>query len=277
MKNKIARVFTRQTMASPTDELSFFDVPPILALPEIDEVHISVAFTWDLKRAEWLFNQWGVLGVPVKIGGPATGEPSGDFEPGMYLKHGYTITSRGCPNRCPHCSVWIREPNAIELPIKDGYNILDDNILACSENHIRAVFNMLSRQKERVQFTGGLEAAILKPWHIDLLLSIRLEQMFFAYDTPDDFEPLVEACKMLNDAEIPKYKRRCYVLIGYEGDTFEKAEKRLKDAFHLGYLPYAMLFRDHDTKDCDLDPEWVSFTAVWRRPARIKAICKAEK
>jgi len=56
---KIARVFPRRTKATPDDELSFIDSTlPMFALPEIDEVHISVAFTYDLPKAEWLADQW---------------------------------------------------------------------------------------------------------------------------------------------------------------------------------------------------------------------------
>ena len=51
---KIARVFPRKTAATPSDELVFFEQPPMLTLPEIDEVHVSVAFTYDIKRAEVL-------------------------------------------------------------------------------------------------------------------------------------------------------------------------------------------------------------------------------
>ena len=76
--------------------------------------------------------------------------------PGLYLKHGYTITSRGCHNNCWFCSVPKREGALRELPINDGWNILDDNLLACSENHIRAVFEMLKRQKHKPEFTGGI-------------------------------------------------------------------------------------------------------------------------
>lgn len=51
---KIARVFPRRTTATPDDELVFFGPPPLLILPEIDEVHISVAFTYDRPKAEEL-------------------------------------------------------------------------------------------------------------------------------------------------------------------------------------------------------------------------------
>jgi hypothetical protein len=167
------------------------------------------------------------------MGGAAFNEPGGEFIPGRYLKQGYVITSRGCPNRCPHCSVPQREGYTLrELPVKDGFNILDDNLLACSEKHIREVFDMLKRQSETPVFTGGLEAKLLKSWHVDLLREVKPKRMYFAYDTPDDYEPLLQAGKLLRDGGITKSSQsaRCYVLIGYDGDTMEKAEKRLREA-----------------------------------------------
>lgn len=200
---KIARVFPRKTAATPYDDLVFFDSPPMLSLPEIDEVHISVTFTYDKRKAEDLAFQWEIVGVPVKIGGPAYNDPAeGDFVPGRYLKHGYVITSRGCNNKCWFCSAWKREGKLRELPICDGWNVLDNNLLQCSEEHIRKVFDMLKQQNERPVFTGGLEAKQLKPWHCDLLRESKTKRMYFAYDTPDDYEPLVCAGKMLRDAGI---------------------------------------------------------------------------
>lgn len=264
---EIARVFPRRTNATPDDELAFVDCPPpTMILPDIDEVHISVTFSWDLKRAEELAVQWSALGVPVKMGGPAFGERSGEFIPGLYLKKGYVITSRGCPNKCKHCNVWIREGNIRELEIKDGWNVLDDNILACSDEHIRAVFEMLRRQPERVIFTGGLEAKRLKPWHAETLKKIGVKRLYCAYDRPDAYEPLVEAGKILRNAgfTVASHSMRCYVLIGYQGDTFEKAEKRLRDTIRAGFVPFAMLYRGHDwVAD---DPAWGRFKSYWIRP-----------
>ncbi|MDL2257565.1 hypothetical protein LJC42_00200 [Eubacteriales bacterium OttesenSCG-928-K08] len=196
---KIARVFPRRTNATPDDALTFTTPPPRLILPEIDEVHVSVAFTYDILHAEWLARQWDAVGVIVKMGGPAYNEPGGDFVPGMYLKYGYVITSRGCPNRCWFCSVPKREGYKLrELPITEGYNVLDDNLLACSEQHIRDVFAMLSRQQERPLFTGGLEAKMLKQWHAEELRKLRPKRMYFAYDTPDDYEPFKTLAKQMH-------------------------------------------------------------------------------
>lgn len=266
---KIARVFPRRTKATPDDPLAFTDAPDMFA-PEVDEVHVSVAFTWDLPRAEWLARQWAHV-APVRIGGPATGERGEEFMPGMYLKRGYTITSRGCPNHCWFCSVWRREGPVRELMIRDGWNVLDDNLLACSTKHFKAVCMMLHEQKalgHRIEFTGGLEAARLWPWHVECLQALKPKQMFFAYDTPDDWEPLVYAAGLLREAGFTRNHLRCYVLIGTPRDTMESAEKRLMDVLGLGMFPMAMLWRNERG---ERKREWMRFQKLWARPALISS------
>jgi hypothetical protein len=266
---KIARVFPRRTNATPTDAYAFVGEPNFSTLPEdIEEVHISATFTWDLSEAERLAEVWDRV-APVKIGGPATDMRGEEFVPGRYLREGYLITSRGCFNHCWFCTVTRREGNVVrELPIRDGWNVLDDNLLACSEIHIRSVFAMLNRQKRgTAQFTGGLEAARLKAWHVELLKSLRPKQMFFAYDTPDDLPPLEEAARLFRAAEYgTRQILRCYVLVGYPADTFPDAEHRLRTVMQLGICPMAMLYRDQANTTT---LEWRRFQRQWARPAVI--------
>ncbi len=263
---KIIRVFCRQTRATPDDADVRVATPPGF-FDEADEVHICVIFSWDLPIAEKLEQQWRQVAT-VKMGGPALCDPGGDFSPGMYVKCGYVVTSRGCPNRCWFCRVWRNEGAIRELPITEGYNLLDSNILACSDEHIKAVFAMLAAGKKRyrkpVEFTGGLEAARLKQWHVDALRDLRPKQLFFAYDTPDDLEPLIEAGRMLLDGGFTttSHALRCYVLCGYRGDTFESALERMQQVQRAGFLPMAMLYRD---KKGDRDPEWMRFQRTWAR------------
>lgn len=261
---KIIRVFPRKTAATPDDECVRVACPPSM-FDQADEVHISVAFTWDLPVAERLDKMWRHV-APVRIGGPATGTAGGDFIPGRYVKRGYVLTSRGCPNRCWFCSVWRREGAEIrELPITAGWNLLDDNLLACLDERIRRVFEMLQRQKinGRIQFTGGLEAARLMNWHVDALRELRPKQMFFAYDTPGDLEPLRVAGRMLLDAGFTttSHALRAYVLCGYPGDSFFAAGKRMAETLAAGFIPMAMLFRG---REGERDPEWRRWA---RRPA----------
>ena len=139
---RLIRVFPRRTKATPIDELAYFGPPDLFA--EADEVHVDCTFTADKTAAESLAEDWKHV-APVQIGGVAYGDPGHEFIPGRYIKPGYIFTSRGCPRRCWFCSVWKRDPIPRLLPIQDGWNILDDNLLACPEPHVQAVFAMLSR------------------------------------------------------------------------------------------------------------------------------------
>lgn len=263
MSGKLIRVFPRKTNATPDDENVRFSEPGLF--DEADEVRVSVTWTWDKRRGEELAEAWRIVTGNVAIGGPAYDDPGGEFEPGLYLKNGYVITSRGCPNKCWFCDAWRREGNIVrELKIREGYNILDSNLLACSDNHIMSVFDMLHRQKENARFTGGLEAARMSPWIAEELKRLKPKVVFFAYDTPDDYEPLRVACRMLSDVGILPDSGRsywCYVLIGYKGDTFDKAEKRLNDVLKLNLMPMAMLY-DKEKHKAAKDG-WIAFQREW--------------
>lgn len=269
---KIIRVFPSRTNATPDDDLVRINVQPGF-FDEADAVHVSVTFSWDMRKAESLARNWERV-APVTIGGPATGQRSDEFVPGRYIREGYVITSRGCPNRCWFCNVWRREGPVRELPIVDGWNVLDDNLLACSRPHIEAVAKMLHRQKAlgyRVEFTGGLEAARLEDWHIGLLRELRPKQMFFAYDTPDDLDPLVDAGRRLLDAgwTVQSKALRCYVLCGYPKDSLDAADSRMQTALRAGFWPMAMVYRDeHGRKPQD----WARFQRHWARPAMMRAL-----
>lgn len=263
---KTIRVFPRRTRATPDDDDAYIGGPTLFV--EADKVVVSCTFTWDKPEAERLAEAWKCI-APTELGGPAYGDPGGEFEPGKFLKDGYTITSRGCTNRCWFCYVWKRTGGLRELEIKDGWIVADDNLLACSKEHILRVFKMLQRQKEPISFTGGIEAKLLEGWHIDKLLELRLRSFYCAYDTEDDYDPLKTASKMLFDSGLIRkssHKAGCYCLIGYPGDTFDNAEKRLKDVMGLGFIPFAMLYRDNKG---EYKKEWRRFQRSWSRPAAI--------
>ena len=261
----VLRVFPRKTRATPCDDWTRYGPPGPMDEPP-DAVHVSVTFTWDIPHAEWLARQWDRI-APVFIGGPAMGTRGDDFTPGQYIKPGYVITSRGCPNKCWFCDVWKRDGTTRELPIMDGWNVLDDNLLACSDDHIRAVFAMLKRQPHRAEFTGGLEAKRLKWWHMELLADLKPKQVFFAYDTPDDWEHLTNAMAHMEAYGFNRNVARCYVLIGYPGDTLEDATGRLLNVKGIGMCPMAMLYRDKN--NTEQSPCWRRLQRLWARPALI--------
>ncbi len=272
---KIIRVFPRKTKATPDDENVRINCTPYF-FDEADEVHVSVTFKEDKPRAEWLAEQWKAV-ASTRIGGPAYDDIGGEFIPGLYLKKGYVITSRGCPNNCWFCDAWRREGRAIrELEVKEGYNVLDNNLLACSKEHQEAVFKMLEKQRTKAMFygamfTGGLEAAKFTEWHAEWLKRLRPQTYAFAYDEPSDWEPLVNAATILQKHRLvgPGVGHTCraYVLVGYPKDTMEDAERRLKQVISLHIMPEAMLYdkeMHRQAKD-----GWVHFQNKWIHPALV--------
>jgi hypothetical protein len=259
----IIRVFPRKTKWTPDDKRCFFDGPPLFDVGDVS-VYVSVVFTWDRPRAEYLRRLWQARYKYVPIGGPAYGAPGEEFVPGRFIKHGYTITSRGCPKQCPWCLASRREGGLRELPIVPGHNIADNNLLACSRQHIEAVFAMLAEQKKAAVFSGGLDIDYLNPWHVDRLKAMRLKNLFVACDTQARLKRLDKAKDLLADLSIEK--KRCYVLIGFNGESLRDAEARCEAVYAKGFLPFAQLYRD-DTGTVTHDAAWKALARKWSRPA----------
>jgi hypothetical protein len=270
---RIARVFPSKTNMSPTDEDCYFGAPDLFT-PKYDEVHISTVFTWDIKKAKYLAECWLSYAKFIRVDGPAFDNTGEEFVSGKYLKPGITITSRGCPSNCDFCFVPGREGKIRELPIVEGNNIQDNNLLACSTKHLNKVFRMLSTQKQ-IDFGGGLEAARITDKIAEKLRALSICQMWLAYDVPGREKVLLKAVERLKKYFKRRYIR-CYVLIGYENDTIEKAEQRLKWTYQIGMLPFAMLYQPKNEKR-HYTKAWMRFTKVWCRPAAINTIMKGEE
>lgn len=263
----IARVFATKTKMCPIDKDSYFSSPDLFT-PHYDEVHISVTFTWAIKRGDWLQREWGKVCDNVKIGGPVFGSGN-EFIGGMYLRKGVTITSRGCLFNCPWCFVPEREGKIRELPIVEGNIIQDNNLLACSQSHIDKVFQMLSLQK-KIDFPGGLDSRFITDNIIEKLRGLNIYQIWLAYDNPDQERPLIRAVDKLRKY-FNRNQIRCYVLVGYENDTLDKAKTRLRRAWEIGTLPFAMRYRN-DRGVIFKERDWNILQWKWTRPAIIKAI-----
>ena len=266
----IIRVFPRRTSATPTDRLAFVGDPPLLR-PAANEVHISCTFTWDIPEATHLLHAWQGAGYKTRLGGPALGTPNPDFVAGLYVKHGMTFTSRGCIRRCPFCLVPHREGPLQLLHMVPGWDILDNNLLACPRSHIEAVLDMLAEQPKPARFTGGIDSRLCQPWFVRSLAQMRLDILYTAYDSPAERPHIERTIKSMRNAGISQRKVGCYVLCGYDGDTRSKAEERLEWVFGIGGMPFAMFYRPATEHLLKIPGPWRPLIRQWSRPAAIFA------
>lgn len=268
----IIRVFPQRTASTPDDPLAFIGPPPLPFMrPKAAEVHVSCVFTWDIRTARRLAASWGRYYDNVSLGGPAMGPSPGEFTPGLYVRQGCVITSRGCPNACYFCLVPKREGSLRVLPIVDGNDVMDNNLLACPRPHVEAVLDMLGRQKARARFTGGLEARRVSPWFCKALSRIRLDIAYTAYDRPSDQIEVERAIGRLRDAHgwtngTARRRLGCYVLVGYPGDTLPDAVRRLEWVVSIGAQPFPMYYRPDGTRHRREPVEWRRTLRQFIRP-----------
>lgn len=270
MPDRILRVFPRRTTHTPDDEMVAIGEPGLFARREPEEVRVSCLFTWDLRESVRLVKAWQrrFPGAEVSLGGPATGDPGGPFTPGLYTRPGITISSRGCPNSCPWCLVPRREGKLRLYPIRLGHIVQDNNVLAWPRPQFSNLSYMLRMLKHEARFTGGLEAARLTDWHVDELRKMRIRELWFAADTDAALPALRKALDKFKD--LPRRKKRCYVLAGWGGESVARAEARLEAAWEAGALPFVQLYRDEDGGP-EYGREWRELRRDWSRAVMIYA------
>ena len=263
----LARVFANDNSYCPRDEHAYFDEPG-LTTPFYDEAHVSCTFTWDRQRAIYLQNKWTHRALVVKLGGPGFGSPADDFIPGRYVKPGVTFTTRGCIRRCPRCFVPAIEGKFRELPDAYPGNIIqDNNLMACSDTHWYKVMAMLTKQRG-ICFKGGIDARFLTDSRIADLATIQhhIAELFLACDKPADLPTTVAAIRKLKDAGFPRWKLRCYVIIGTD---MAEEEIRLQSIWYAGATPFAELYKADPP--IEYSDEWKAFQKQWCRPPATKA------
>lgn len=259
------RVFPRRTSMTPNDDYAFVGDPPLLK-PEASEVHISVSFTWDIDKGIRLMNSWRQYYPIVKLSGPTFKADCNGFNPGFYVKHGVTFTSRGCNNNCP----WCLQPEGKLRPIDihPGNIIQDNNLLQCDYAHISKVVDMLRKQRH-IAFSGGLDSRLLTDQIADDLKGLSIYQLFLACDTKEAIRPLWKAASKLSGFR--RNQLRCYVLLAFGGETISEAVERLEEVWGAGYLPFAQLYQPPD-RYIHYPKGWRDLARTWSRPAATKSL-----
>lgn len=247
-----------------------------------DTAYLSIVFTWLLPAAYSLAVWYREQGYKVKAGGAAVKlmpdylagvADTGDDLPYALIKHNIdaTFTSRGCIRKCRFCAVPLIEGDLKELKEFTPKPIVcDNNLLACSYTHFNRVIDTLI-PIGHIDFNQGLDARLLRDYHIDRLKSLDIEVIRLAFDDLAAETALFTAINRLVNAGFPRYKMRCYVLVNYN-DTPDDAIYRCNKLKEAGILPFVQRYQPLDTliKDSYVSQHWSEallskFVKYWNR------------
>lgn len=273
----LLRVFIRRTSQTPDDDYVKIGMPDLFKPKDIEEVHISTIFTWDIEKALELQKDYLQYYPKVLVGGPAF--TNNNYDPkfcfGRYVKKGITITTRGCNNNCAWCLVPKIEGRFEEINIESGNIIQDNNILLANKNHLRKVFQML-RTQNQIRFLGGLDKRILKYWHIEELRSLKIKEIWLSFDSWDNRKEFINIIEKLKKSGFKRNHIRCYVLAGFN-EPIQTSEDRLRFVYKCGALPFIQVYQPINKKKRfagEKSREDNLFVRRWSRPAIIKTINK---
>lgn len=161
-----------------------------------------------------------------------------------------SMTSRGCPRGCSFCHVAAKEGRcAVKVAdVSDFWNgqkeirVLDPNITALKEFDKRDLMRQYQETGAIIDFTQGLDIRLLNETDIEDINKMRIRNLHFAWDNPDDDLK----SKFARYAQTAKHKPHgafatVYCLTNFNS-TIDQDLFRIYTLRDLGYDPYVMVY-----------------------------------
>jgi len=244
-----------------------------LFLPEVwesEKFYFSCIFTWDLPAMVDAVSLVLDRGATVEVGGPAATALPGyikeqtGVEPFVGLDSRFehvggddyraVFTSRGCPRACGFCIVQEMEGRKMieyeDYPIPVGKNpyVCDNNVLLTSWKHqVRMVERL--KQVRNLDLNSGFDDRIFirdPEKYYQLYSQLHLEAWRFAYDSPEQKEPIKACAEFLHGKGIDHRRIIVFCLVGYN-TSLEESRERLQYLVDLEVSPYPMRYRPLDS------------------------------
>jgi len=181
-------------------------------------------------------------------------------------KKSFLRWSYGCPNSCAFCVVHRKEGNIKSVEPKNRnpngelISVLDNHPFANPE--WKDMVKDLVSYNQPVDFSSGIRVQDFNEEQGRALQQLKLRYLHIAWDIPN--EVVIPQIKELIKF-IPKYKVRCYMLIGEPWSTPEEDQMRVDRLDEVNVLPFVMPFDKND-------PYQKAFTRYinWLKEARKK-------
>lgn len=191
----------------------------------------------------------------------------------IYPEYNYAVsmTSRGCPRGCAFCHVAAKEGRKAHkvADVQDFYagqkhiEVLDPNITACQDKH--ELFMQYKRTGATICFNQGLDIRLLTDRDIDDINGLRLRDVHFAWDNPED--DLKQ--HFAHYAKRTKHKMHgsygtVYVLTNFNS-TIAQDLHRIYTLRDLGYDPFVMVYdKPHAPKDIKALARWCNNRIIFK-------------
>ena len=198
--------------------------------------------------------------------------PDYSLYPSLTKDTAYGFLTRGCPRGCNFCIVAEKEGRRSYkvADLKEFWRgqknivLLDPNILACREHP--DLLGQLIKSNAYVDFNQGLDMRLTNEENIALLNAIKVKEIHFAWDNPeDDLRAYFERYKTLAKHKPHGHYGTVYCLTNF-GSTMEQNLYRIYTLRDLGYDPYVMVYdKPHASKEIKDLQRWVNNKFIFRK------------
>ena len=171
-----------------------------------------------------------------------------DLYPELTRNTAYGYLTRGCPRHCEFCIVGDKEGlRSVKVADLSEFwrgqkhiKLLDPNLLCCRERF--DLLEQLADSGAYVDFTQGLDIRAVNADVIDLINRIKLKEIHFAWDNPEQ-DLTTDFAYYAGGAKHKPHGRfgTVYVLTNF-GTTMEENLYRIYTLRDLGYDPYVMIY-----------------------------------
>ena len=197
--------------------------------------------------------------------------PDYDLYPELTKDTAYGFLTRGCPRACAFCIVAPKEGRCSEkVSVLSEFwrgqkyiKLLDPNLIACRERIV--LLEQLVESKACVDFTQGLDIRFMNSDVINLINCIKLKEIHFAWDNPEDdltrfFKQYTKRAKHRPHGSFGTV----YTLTNF-GSTMEENLYRIYTLRDLGFDPYVMVYdKPNAPKEIKRLQRWCNNRAIFK-------------
>lgn len=210
--------------------------------------------------------------------------PDYSLYPELTKDTAYGFLTRGCPRACKFCIVSTKE-GRYSRKVADldefwrgqkNIKLLDPNLLACRER--LELLDQLVKSKAYVDFTQGLDIRLTSFEVIELINSIKLREIHFAWDNAKDdlTRHFQRYAKRARHRPHGSYGT-VYVLTNF-GSTMEENLYRIYTLRDLGFDPYVMVYdKPNAPKEIKALQRWCNNRAIFKSCPKFEDYSKKEK